>query len=82
MRLIPSIEWVGPNGTVVESDENRTVGELTTRGIVHTLPLSFDTFDPSYGGRYTCRAAVSVPWMDVQPPTISSSYDLPVTGEE
>ena len=78
MRLIPSIEWVGPNGM---SDGNWTVGELMTRGTVHTLPLSFDSFDPSYGGRYTCRAAVSVPWMDVQPPTISSSYDLPVIGE-
>ena len=81
MRLVPSIEWVGPNGTVVESYGNRTVGELTTRGIVHTLSLSFDPFHSSYGGRYTCRAAVSVPWTDVQPPTISSSYDLPVIGE-
>ena len=81
MRLLYTVEWVGPNGTMVESDGSRTVGEPTTQGTVQTLSLSFDPFDSSYGGRHTCRAVVSVPWMDIQPPIISSSYDLPVRSK-
>ena len=45
------------------------------------LILSFDPVLSSDGGRYTCRAAISVPWMATQPPVISSSVDMHVTSK-
>ena len=45
------------------------------------LTLSFNPVLSSDGGRYTCRAAISVPWMATMPPLISSSVDMSVTSK-
>ena len=79
MNLVPSVEWVGPDGVVVVSEGNRTVGQVETQGTTSTLTLSFNPVLSSHGGRYTCRAAISVPWMATQPPQHSASVDMPVT---
>ena len=79
MTLPPSVEWVGPDGTVLVSEENVTIGEVETRGIVSTLSLSFNPVLSSQGGNYTCRATVNVPWMAVQPPQISATINMVVT---
>ena len=81
MNLALSVEWVGPDGVVVASEGNRTVGQVETQGTTSTLTLSFNPVLSSHGGRYTCRAAISVPWMATQPPQHSTSVDMPVTCE-
>ena len=81
MTLPVRMEWVGPDGAVVRSEENRTVGEVETYGTFFTLTLTFHPVFSSDGGRYTCRAATTVPWMTRQPATISNSVHMPVTSE-
>ena len=81
MNLPVRMEWVGPDGAVVGSEGNRTVGEVETQGTLSTLSLSFHPVFSSDGGRYTCRAAITVPWMTRQPPQKSTSIHLPVTSE-
>ena len=81
MKLSPSVKWVGPDGDVIEeSDGNRTLGDVVTRGTVSTLSLTFNPVLSSDEGRYTCMASVNVPWMDRQPPSISNAIDMPVTS--
>ena len=81
MTLPPSIEWVGPDGTVLVSEGNVTVGEVETRGTVSTLSLSFHPVHSSQGGFYTCRATVNVPWMVDQPAQLSTTFNMPVTSK-
>ena len=81
MNLVPSVEWVGPDGVVVVSEGNRTVGQVETQGTTSTLILSFNPVLFSDGEWYTCRAAISVPWMATQPPAISSSVNMHVTSK-
>ena len=81
MNLVPSLEWVGPDGEVIVSEGNVTVGEVEHEGAVSSLTLSFTPVTSSHGGSYTCRAAVSVPWMTTQPTPRSVSVDMPVTSK-
>ena len=64
MNLPVRMEWVGPDGSVIGSEGNRTVGQVQTQG-----------------GRYTCRAAITAPWMTRQPPQISHSLKMAVYSE-
>ena len=76
MTLSPSVDWVGPDGDVIEeSDGNRTLGDVVTRGTISTFSLTFNPVLSSDGGRYTCRTSVNVPWMDRQPSSISNTID-------
>ena len=80
MNLPYTVEWVGPDGSVVVSEGNRVVGEVVVEGTVSTLTLSFRPVLTSNGGGFTCRATVSVPWMKVQPPQLTASIHIPVTS--
>ena len=73
------MEWVGPDGSVVVSEENRTMVELRKNSYRYTLSLSFNPALSSDGGRYTCRANLLGPWMNVQP--LQTVYDLTVDCE-
>ena len=75
------MEWVGPDGTVLVSNGNVTVGEMKTQGRVHTFSLSFHPVLSSRGGFYTCRATVNVSWMEDQPDQISTRFNMPVTSK-
>ena len=81
MNLPVRMEWVGPDGSVVGSEENKTVGEVETQGTLSTLTLSFHPVFSSDGGSYTCRAAITVPWMTRQPPQKSATVHMPVTSK-
>ena len=81
MTLPHSVEWVGPDGTVLVSEGNVTVGEVETQGTVSNLSLSFNPVLSSQGGYYTCRATVNVPWMENQPAQLSATFNMPVTSE-
>ena len=81
MTLQPSMEWVGPDGTVLVNEENVTIGEVETQGTVSTLSLFFHPVLSSQGGFYTCRATVNVPWMVDQPDQISARFNMPVTSK-
>ena len=72
---------MGPDGGVVVSGGNITVGEVETQGTISTLTLSFSPVVSSNGGKYECRAAIFVPWMDSQPPQHTASVDMPVTSK-
>ena len=76
------MEWVGPDGSVVVSEENRTMVELRENGPrSYTLSLSFNPVLSSDGGSYTCRANLSVPLMNVQPEQLQTFYNLTVDSE-
>ena len=81
MTLPVRMEWVGPDGAVVGSEGNRTVGEVQTQGTLSTLTLSFQPVFSSDGGRYTCRAAITVPWMTRQPPQKSATENMIVVSK-
>ncbi len=81
MNLPVRMEWVGPDGAVVGSEGNWTVGEVETQGTLSTLTLSFHPVFVSDGGSYLCKAAITVPWMRTQPPQFSASVHMPVTSE-
>ena len=82
MTLPPSVEWVGPDGTVLESEENVTIDEAETQGTIYNLSLSFNPVFSSQGGYYTCRATVNVPWMVMQPPQLSATFNMVVTCKQ
>ena len=81
MTLPPLIEWEGPDGTVLVSEGNVTVGEVETQRTVSTLSLSFHPVHSSQGGYYTCLATVNASWMDIQPPQLSTTFNMPVTSK-
>ena len=76
-----TVEWVGPDGDVVTSEGNRMVGEVEVQRTVSTLSLSFIPVFSSDGGSYTCRAAISVPWVGSDPAQLQATVDMPVTSE-
>ena len=81
MALPVIVEWVGPDGGVVASQGNVMVGEVEVQGTVSTLSLSFSPVLESDAGSYTCRAAITVPWLDTQPLQRSATVHMPVTSE-
>ena len=81
MRLTAAMEWVDPDGAVVMNTGKRTVTEVKTRGTMSTFSLSFDPILTSDGGMYTCRAAITVPWMQRQPRQLTTTYDIPITSK-
>ena len=81
ITLPVTVEWVGSDGDVVTSEENKMVGEVEVQGTVSTLSLSFSPVFSSDGGSYTCRAAISVSWLTQQPPHLSTTVKMPVTSK-
>ena len=81
ITLPVTVEWVGPDGDVVMSEGNRMVGVVEVQGTVSTLSLSFSPVFSSDGGSYTCRAAISVPWVSSDPLQLQATVDMPVTSE-
>ena len=63
------------------SGGNITVGEVETQGTISTLTLSFSPVLTSNGGKYECRAAISVSWMESQPPQLSALVNMPVISK-
>ena len=80
LKPLPSLEWMGPNGTVVTDEGNQTI-EVETRGRVTVLTLSFVPVITSDEGRYMCRANLSVPGIERQPPQLSTSFYLRVISK-
>ena len=92
MNLASSVEWVGPDGVVMMSnmslhsgsgsggsgsgESGSGFGSDSNSNSTFILTLSFNPVLSSDGGRYTCRAAISVPWMA----TISASIDIFFSG--
>ena len=65
----PEVEFLGPSNPLTSGD-GVTVGSTTTEGAVSTAKVEFETLGTADGGRYTCRATVSVPGIeDVQSET-------------
>ena len=80
MTLPVTVEWVGPDGSVVVSEVNRMVREVEVQGRVSTLILSFSPVISEDGGKYTCRAAIFPQWMS-SPLQKLAMVDMPVTSK-
>lgn len=75
----PQISWLSPQGDVLTSEGELTVGSQPVLGNPSRLVTYVTQFSPlltSHGGTYTCQATVSSPYGTIQP---SSSVAQKVT---
>ena len=70
LTVVPSVLWTGPDGNV-------TAGPAQTYGLVTNRSLTLYYLQSPEGGRYSCRAAISVPQLE-SPPTGSAYKQLVV----
>lgn len=71
------LEWVGPDGVSLTTDNNITMGPQITPTI---SSLQFGTLDLTHGGLYVCRATLNLPNTVISPTTLSELY-LTVMGK-
>ena len=58
----PQVEWIPPDGSVISSDGNPSVGgALVVSGTLSTRNITFSSLQTSHAGRYTCWAYLNVP---------------------
>ena len=58
----PQVEWIPPDGSVISSDGNPSVGgALVVSGTLTTRNITFSSLQTSHAGRYTCWAYLNVP---------------------
>ncbi len=55
----PVVEWV------VSTGDTPPAGDTVTSGVVSTRTVSYDSLLTSHGGRYMCRASISISGMNV-----------------
>ena len=61
LSTVPQIEWLGPDGSTVESGGGITVGEQVNEDTTVTSTLTFDSIRTSHRGEYTCQATLNSP---------------------
>ena len=66
LMAVPSITWTGPDGNLTHV-ENITVGPAQTLGFVTSRSLTLHHLQSPEGGQYSCKAAISVPQLDMTP---------------
>ena len=49
------LQWIGPDGAPLTSNETVTVGVPTTSGATTTISIHFSTLYTSNAGQYTCQ---------------------------
>ena len=54
----PSITWVDPDGTVISTGTDFTVGAMTGSGPTYSSVLMFNSLNTSLAGEYTCSATL------------------------
>ena len=66
----PQIEWIPPDGSVISSDGNTSVGEaaVVVSGTLSTRNITFSSLQTSHAGRYTC-------WVYLNVPNLSQSFN-------
>ena len=52
--VVPVLEWVVSTGIAPPA------GDTVTSGVVSTRTVSYDSLLTSHGGRYTCRASITI----------------------
>ena len=78
MHIPPNIEWSIPSKNL---NGDVTYSKTKTEGTMTTSTLSFNPIFIPYGGEYSCRATVFVPWMSTQLPALSTSVNVGVKSE-
>ena len=58
LRQSPVIEWVGPDGNVIDNTTRRDVS-LTSSSPSTTMTLLFNPLQTSHRGMYWCRATLT-----------------------
>ena len=77
LSIIPDIQWVGPNGSIVGND-SITISDLeVVEGVVASRNLVFSVLLTSHAGEYTCWANLSLPGSSAQ--HVASSEMINVT---
>ena len=61
VREDPTVQWRGPDGSVVERDSNIILDGPHTFGTTSTLTLTLNPLVPSHGGGYACQAGFGSP---------------------
>ena len=55
---MPTLQWMGPDGSEVTTGGEIIVGNPDVNGSVATLSLTFSRLVTSHGGEYTCQSTV------------------------
>ena len=68
LMVVPTVHvtWTGPDGNLTD-EENITVGPPKTFGLVTSRSLTLDYLQSQEGGQYSCKAAISVPQLEMPP---------------
>ena len=66
LTVVPSVTWTGPDGNLTDV-ENITVGPAQTLGLVTSRSLTLHHLQSPEGGRYSCKAAINVPQLEMPP---------------
>ena len=56
---VSSLVWLSPSGEELKTDDQFTVGEIVREGGLTSRTLSFNSFDQSDLGEYTCQSDTS-----------------------
>ena len=60
--VCPQVEWIPPDGSVISSDGNPSVGGApVVSGTLSTCNITFTSLHTSHAGRYTCWAYLNIP---------------------
>ena len=79
INILPSIEWVGPNGTVVNSE--RVSITILNEESETVSTLRFSPLLVTDEGTYTCRGTLAAPQISTQPSVLASTINL-VVGDK
>ena len=66
LTVVLSVTWTGPDGNLTDA-ENVTVGPSHTYGLVTSQSLTLHYLQSPEGGWYSCKAAISVPQLEMAP---------------
>ena len=65
LTVVQSVTWTGPDGNLIDEDST-TVGPAQTFGLTTNISLTLHYLQSSKGGRYYCKAAISILGMEAE----------------
>lgn len=83
LTTVPQVAWLSPNGEVLMSEGELTVGNQQAVGNPSRLTTYMAQFSPvltSHAGVYTCQATVSSAYGTIQQ-TVTSEHNMTVESK-
>ena len=81
LTTIPQIEWLGLDGSRVESGDGITVGDQVNETSTATSTLTFDSIRTSHSGEYICQATFASPALTITYIT-NQTQNVTVSGKK